>query len=144
MRGQTGGVELSDRSTYRHWSRDKVRWGDQDGARHINNVAYAEYLENARAELIIEKVLPHKAKGDSFVVRRVTIEYLGMGRYPGEVEVGTCVVDVGESSFTLGQGIFMGDQCLATGETVHVHHDHGERVPLSDALRAAIEAELPG
>jgi acyl-CoA thioester hydrolase len=141
--GQTGGVDLTDRATYAHWSKDKVRWGDQDGSRHINNVAYAEYLENARTELLIARIVMHKAKGAHIVVRRVEIDYLGQGRYPGAIEVGTCVVDIGESSFTVGQGIFMGDQCLATGETVHVHHGGGERVPLSAAMRDALEAEGP-
>lgn len=136
-------MDLASRSTYRHWSRDKVRWGDQDGARHINNVAYAEYLENARTELIIERFLAQKAKGESFLVRRVTIEYLGVGAYPGTVEVGTCVLDVGESSFTVGQGIFLDGRCVATGETVHVNHRKGERVPLGDDLRSALEAERP-
>jgi acyl-CoA thioester hydrolase len=136
-------VDLTDRSTYGHWSRDKVRWGDQDGARHINNVAYAEYLENARTELIIDRLIVHKAKGDNFTVRRVAIEYLGMGSYPGRVEVGSCVTDIGDSSFTVGQAVFMDDRCLATGETVHVHHRKGERVPLGDDLRAALEAERP-
>ena len=37
----------------------------------------------------------------------------------------------------------MGDLCLATGETVHVQHRKGERVPLSDGLRAALEGERP-
>jgi acyl-CoA thioester hydrolase len=136
-------VDLTDRATYTHWSSDKVRWGDQDGARHINNVAYAEYLENARAEMIIDRVIPHKAKGDNFTVRRVVIEYLGMGSYPGRIEVGTCVTDIGEASFTVGQGVFMGDQCLATGETVHVHHRKGEKVPLSDGLRTVLQGEQP-
>jgi acyl-CoA thioester hydrolase len=141
--GQTEPVDLTDRALYGHWSRDKVRWGDQDGMRHINNVAYAGYLENARTELIIERVIAHKAKGDNFTVRRVAIEYLGSGTYPGQVEIGTTVVDIGESSFTVGQGVFMGEQCLATGETVHVQHRKGERVPLSDGLRAALEGERP-
>ncbi len=137
-------MDLTDRALYRHWSREKVRWGDQDGARHINNVAYAEYLENARLELLLERLLVHRVKGHNFLVRRVAIDYLGTGSYPGEVEIGSCVADVGESSFTIGQGVFMDDRCLATGETVHVHHAQGERVPLTDELRAAVEAERPG
>jgi acyl-CoA thioester hydrolase len=137
-------VELTERATFRHWSRDKVRWGDQDGARHINNVAYAEYLENARAELIIEAVIPHKDPGTAFAVRKVVIEYLGMGRYPGDIEVGSCVTHVGNRSFTVGQAVFMGDQCLATGEAVHVYHQKGESLPLTDRLREVLEAERPG
>lgn len=141
--GQTGGVELTERSTYGHWSREKVRWGDQDGARHINNVAYATYLEDARLELLLERVIPHKAKGDNFIVRRVVIDYLGTASYPAEIDIGSCVVAVGESSFTIGQGVFLGDQCLATGETVHVHLTQGAPSPLTDVLRTVLEAELP-
>jgi acyl-CoA thioester hydrolase len=137
-------VDLTDRATYRHWSQDKVRWGDQDGSRHINNVAYAGYLENARAEMMIERVMPHREKGHGFVVRRVTIEYLGVGNYPGRVDVGTAVTDVGESSFTVVQAVFVGDECLATGETVQVQIHEGRRAPISEALRAVLDAERPG
>ncbi len=136
-------MELTERSTYGHWSREKVRWGDQDGARHINNVAYAGYLEDARLELLLERVIPHKAKGDNFIVRRVAIDYLGTASYPAELDVGSCVVAVGDSSFTVGQGVFLDDQCLATGETVHVHLRKGTPIPLTDGLRTVLEAELP-
>ena len=137
------GRELSDRGTFAHWSTDKVRWGDQDGARHVNNVAYAEYLENARGEFTIEHLLAHKAKGDNFNVRAVHIEYHGMAEYPGTVEVGTCVVDVGRSSFRLGHGVFVGDECVVTAETVQVHHAKGAPKPLTDALRQALEDLQP-
>jgi acyl-CoA thioester hydrolase len=137
-------MDLTDRAAYRHWSREKVRWGDQDGARHINNVAYAEYLENARLELILDRLIVHKAKKHNFTVRRVAIDYLAVGSYPGHVEVGSCIADIGESSFTVGQAVFMDDRCLATGETVHLHLLKGERLPLTDDLRAALEAERPG
>ncbi len=141
--GQTDGVELTDRSTYGYWSAEKVRWGDQDGARHINNVAYAEYLENARLELLLDRVIPHKGQGDNFIVRRVAIDYLGTASYPAQLDVGSCVVDLGESSFTIGQGVFLDDRCLATGETVHVHLRKGQPIPLTEVLRKVLEAERP-
>jgi len=137
-------VDLCDRATYTHWSNDKVRWGDQDGQRHINNVAFGEFLENARTEMIIERIIAHRSEGARFTVRRVAIDYLRSGRWPGRVEVGTCVVDVGESSFTLGQAVFQEDVCLVTGETVHVQHRKGERVALNDELRAVLDRERPG
>ncbi len=134
-------MELTERSTFGFWSRVKVRWGDQDGARHINNVAYAAYLEDARLELLLGRVIPHKAKGDNFIVRRVAIDYLGTASYPAEVEVGSRVLEVGASSFTIGQGVFLGDRCLATGETVHVHLRGGAPAPLTEALRAVLDGE---
>lgn len=136
-------MDLTERGLYTHWSTDKVRWGDQDGARHINNVAYAGYLEDARLELLLDRVIPHKAKGDNFTVRRVSIEYLGSASYPNEVEVGSRIVEVGTSSFTIAQAVFVGDRCLATGETVHVHLHKGTPIPLTDALRTVLEAECP-
>jgi acyl-CoA thioester hydrolase len=137
-------VDLTDRATYSHWSEDKVRWGDQDGQRHINNVAFGEFLENARTEMIIERIIGLRAEGARFTVRRVAIDYLRSGSWPGQVEVGTCVADVGETSFTLGQGVFQDDECLVTGETVQVQHRKGERVPLTDELRSFLEQEQPG
>lgn len=136
-------MDLTDRATFVHWSREKVRWADQDGARHINNVAYAEYLEDARLELILAGVWPHRAQGDNFTVRKVTIEYRASGSYPAEVEIGSCVSAVGETSFTVGQGIFLGDRCLVTGETVHVHHAKGDPKALTDELRGALDALRP-
>ena len=136
-------MDLTQRSLYRHWSRDKVRWGDQDGARHINNVAYAAYLENARLELLLDRVIPHKGPGDNFIVRRVAIDYLGTASYPAQLDVGSCVVDLGDSSFTIGQGVFLADRCLATGETVHVHLRKGQPIPLTEVLRKVLEAERP-
>jgi acyl-CoA thioester hydrolase len=38
---------LQDRSIYPHWCSDTVRFSDQDGAGHINNVALCAYLETA-------------------------------------------------------------------------------------------------
>ena len=37
-------------------------------------MAYAEYLENARAELLVEHLLAHKGRGDN-----VTVRYHDMG-----------------------------------------------------------------
>ena len=135
-------MELSERATFSFWSQEKVRWGDQDGARHINNVAYAAYLETSRLELMLAKVIPHKAKGDNFTVRSVTIEYLGSAAYPNQLDIGSTIVEVGSSSFTVGQGVFLGDRCLATGQTVHVHLRERQPFPLTDELRTALETEL--
>jgi acyl-CoA thioester hydrolase len=137
-------VELTERATFSYWSRENVRWGDQDGARHINNVAYATYFEDARLDLMLARVIPHKAPGDNFIVRRVAIDYLGTASYPAELDIGSCVVEVGSSSFTIGQGVFLDDRCLASGETVTVHLRERRPFPLTDVLRDVLEAERPG
>ena len=65
--------------------------------------------------------------------------------WPDEVEIGTCVLKLGNSSVTLGQGLFLGDRCVATAENVMVLIDLQTRrpVPLPEALRTALAGRFP-
>jgi len=40
--------ERPTRSAFQFWWSETVRWGDMDALRHVNNVAYLQYLESAR------------------------------------------------------------------------------------------------
>jgi len=52
------------------------------------------------------------------------------------------VLRIGRSSYTLGQGLFEDERCVATAEVVTVRLDPetGRAAPLSEALRAALES----
>jgi acyl-CoA thioester hydrolase len=60
--------------------------------------------------------------------------------YPGEVEVGTLVRRIGNSSVTYGQGIFYNGKCASVAESVMVMLDGKTRRPKT--LPAAVIAEL--
>ena len=55
--------------------------------------------------------------------------------WPGRVDIGTAVADMGRSSFTLEQGLFQNGQCVATAQTTIVQMNESTRRshPLSAA-----------
>jgi len=78
-------------------------------------------------------------------VVRLEIDFRAELFYPGQVDIGTRVLSIGRSSFRVGQGIFKGDLCAATAESVMVLMDDATRKakPLTPQLRQWLEARLP-
>ena len=71
---------------------------------------------------------------------KYSIEYHAMLHFPGEADIGTTVLRIGGSSYTLGQGVFRDDTCIATAEVVTVRLDPETRrpTPLDDSIRRAL------
>ena len=61
--------------------------------------------------------------------------------FPGEVSVGTAVSRIGNTSYTLAQGLFQEDRCIANSEviTVYMGKETGRPTPLTEELRAALQ-----
>jgi len=135
-------VDLTDKDVFPFWSQDRIRFADLDLNGHVNNIAFAVYCETGRVEFresLTERSKPG-AKVD-FVVVRTAINFIAQGFYPGQIEVGTRVLKIGDSSCTLGQGVFCNGNCIGTGETVWVYADTeiSKSLPIPDELRALIE-----
>ena len=107
-------------------SRDKIRYADTDRQGHVNNAAFATFLETGRVEILYEPGAPLFDEGASFVIARLALDFRAEIRWPGEVAIGTRVARVGRSSITLEQGLFQDDACVATAETVIVHVDDAD------------------
>jgi acyl-CoA thioester hydrolase len=62
----------------RHQVALQVRWGDMDSYQHVNNVAYAAYLQEARAHLFSTELAgtPAEQLLGSLVLARLKISYL--------------------------------------------------------------------
>jgi acyl-CoA thioester hydrolase len=138
---------LARRASYTVFNPILVRMRDLDTQGHVNNSVVAAYLEEGRYRLLnhtIRQALP-KAAVAGFVVAEQTIRYLREIRETGELAVGTRVERIGNSSFVMGQGVFLGETCVATAQLIMVHIGHesrkGER--LSDPFRTALAAYLP-
>lgn len=138
----TPAVDLTNTDTFPFWTRITIRFGDMDRMQHINNLAVGEFFETARVEFR-EKIHPPLdiSEGVGIVIRRICIDFVGQAHYPGEVAVGTRVLRLGNSSYTLGQGVFQDGRCFATTETISVFADSraGKSAPLPAGLRAALE-----
>ena len=133
------------RGVYADWTRDVIRYADLDPNRHVNNGAINQYFEDGRVHF---RTIRLEGLGRSiltgFAIRRFTAEYHAALRFPGEVDVGTVVIRIGGTSYTLGQGVFSADKCIATAEVVTVFFDPatGRPRPLTEELRAILQDAL--
>lgn len=136
--------DLTQRSTYRHFTPVTIRFSDQDSMGHVNNVSFAQYVEAARTMLIQGFLDRFDHPGLDFILARVIIDYRAELHYPGTVDVGGRLIKAGTKSLTSGYGIFLGDRCVATAESVNVFYDMNTRKSVAppDDVRQAIEADI--
>ena len=134
-------VDLTDRAGYPTWTTDTIRYADLDPNGHVNNGAINAYFEDGRVRFrdqhlagLADDVLT------GFVLVSFSVRYLAQLHYPGSADIGTRVLRIGTRSYTLGQGLFEGERCVATAEVVTVRLDAatGRSAPLPEALREAL------
>lgn len=135
----TESAELQSRLLYRHWYEVALRYNDTDRQGHVNNVAFATMSEQGRADFLLGAQAQALPDGATFVLARLTIDYLREVFWPGSVSVGTATLRVGRSSMTLAQGMFDGEACVATAVNVIVLVDAtGRPIPWPAAVREAV------
>jgi acyl-CoA thioester hydrolase len=136
-------VDLTNKDSFRHWTPVTVRFSDQDPLQHVNNVAYAAYFEAARTMFLGGLLNADENVGIDFILARVVIDFVKETHYPNTVDVGTRVSKLGTKSITTGFGCFVGDECVATSESVNVFFSTVERktVIIPDAVRVSLEAD---
>ena len=106
---------------------DKVRYADTDRQGHVNNAAYATFLETGRVEFLYDPQSPLTAANASFVIANLTLNFISEANWPGRIDIGTGVTRVGNSSITLFQSLFQDGHCVATAESVVVQIDERSR-----------------
>jgi acyl-CoA thioester hydrolase len=123
-----------------------VAWGEMDAFQHVNNVAYARWVESARVAYFTRLGLmgPARTEGPGPILARIAIDYLRPLTYPDTVRVDATVRAIGKSSLTVGYRIWSVAQQaeVANGEDVVVVFDYatGRKALVDDGLRAAIAA----
>jgi len=111
---------LLDPARYPFVRRIDPRFSDLDVNGHVNNVALAGILEDARSRF-------HDISGFSdlltdlrSLMASVTIDYLAEGYYPDPIDVHVAVASLGRTSHSLAQLAVQGSRILACARTVHV------------------------
>lgn len=136
--------DLTDRATFTHWARDVVRFQDLDRVGHVNNIAFLIYAETGRIAWA-EATWPGSTAGTGvgWTIVRIGLDYRAQIHFPGTVDIGTRVLSLGRTSCTVGQGLFVGEACVATAQAVLVWTDvaAGKALALSDAMRTALQRE---
>jgi acyl-CoA thioester hydrolase len=128
-----------------HEKRIEIRWRDMDAFRHVNNAAYATYLEECRDEWA-ERALGDVGDIWGFVLARVAIDYRRELTQEDDTVLVTCrLVRIGNSSLTLREEIRTeSGELSAEAEAVLVGRDSetGRSRPLTPAEREAFERAL--
>ena len=115
---------LADPENYYLRCKKKVRWSDQDGTAHVNNVQFARFIETSRIVFLHGIASNVRDLTTFFMIARVEIDYLAEMRVPGKVRAST---QIGPTSVAFGHGILKGGHFTAVGQSVVVHIDRNQR-----------------
>jgi len=121
---------------------DIIRFGDLDPQGHVNNTVFATFFETGRVAFLREPGNALSPPGTTSVLARLDINFLKELHWPGEVEIGTGIAEIGRSSFTFLQAIFHEGACAATARATMVMIDDATRKarPLPAEALAKLEA----
>ena len=137
---------LLDAAVFQDWTDIQPRQIDVDMMGHVNHAVMATYFELARVN-IMQPLTGRATSG--FMLGDLHIRYRAEVNVTDIIRVGSTMTAVGNSSFTLGQGLFINgpageDVCAATclGTLVHVDGATRRPAPLPDDYRTVLEAYL--
>ena len=121
-----------------HRTKDIIRYGDLDGNSHVNNAVFSTFFESGRVTLFRPPERGLMPDGFIWTLAHIAIDYLGEMQWPGNVETGIGLAELGRTSATFKQAIFFEGQCVATARAINVLIDWTTRKPVSipDAVRA--------
>lgn len=124
----------------------QVVWGDMDAYRHVNNVVYFRYFENARLEYFrrLDWFAYERETGVGPILASTSARFRKPLTYPDTIQIGVRAADFGEDRFTMHYRIVSRHRHAVTtdGEGIIVTYDHQKKVkvPLPDEIRRRIAA----
>ena len=127
---------------------ERVRFGDLDAMRHLNNVVFLRYFETARIAYLRELVPTHDPahpENDVFglIFAECHINYRSPVHFDEEVGVACSIGNVKRSSFRVEFDMRVGSRLAAEGYGVLVGFDYVAQAAaqLPDELRTTLETE---
>lgn len=122
-----------------------ARYADVDPLWHINNVALAQYYEEARVSATMKIMGGQRIptpSGERILIAHQSIDYLREGSYPGTLDIGVGVLRIGNSSYTYGMAMFQEALCVSVSEAVLVFADASGPARLPDEYRRRLDGWL--
>jgi acyl-CoA thioester hydrolase len=130
-----------------HVHRERVRFGDLDAMRHLNNVVFLRYFETARIAFIRELLPAHdptnpEADVTGVIFAECHINYRSPVHFDEEVEVRCSIGEVRRSAFQVAFVMRVGERVAAEGYGWLVAFDYATQRSrtLPDGLREALDA----
>ena len=114
---------IPDLADYPHRVAEIVRFGDLDPQGHANQAIFLTYFESGRVAMFRNPDLSIGVPGITYVMVRVEVDYMKELRWPGNLEIGTGVLEFGRTSFKVAQVIFRDGVCAGAGRATLVCMD---------------------
>ncbi len=116
-----------------------ARYSDLDPSRRIGRDALVRWFEDARVAVERDVFGAGLAARMRLLLASVRVDVLAPLRISTTgYRIGLGVTRMGTSSFSYAYGVFVGDECVATGESVSVHAPTGGPAPLPAEVRSAL------
>jgi acyl-CoA thioester hydrolase len=121
---------------------DKVRYGDTDRQGHVNNAVFATFFETGRVEMLYQPSHEFLSKDCSFVVAKTTLDLIAEIHWPGQVDIGTGIVRIGNSSLVIAANLYQHGQLVATSETIVVQVSNITKTstPISEEVKQKLKS----
>lgn len=128
--------------------RERVRFGDLDAMRHLNNVVFLRYFETARIAYLRELAPGHdpanpEGSGFGLIFAECHIAYRAPAYFDQPVDVTCSVGEVRRSAFRMDFTMRVDERVIAEGHGWLVGYDYArqEAARLPEALRERLEQE---
>ena len=119
-----------------------TRFADVDPNQHLNNVALAAMMEDARVRFNQTIGLKVKIGERRAMVASVGMEYLAQGHFPDPVEALCGIEQVGRTSWSIAQLLVQHGSVIAFARSVIVAITDDRPAPVADDTRAELERWL--
>ena len=115
------------------------RFGDLDVNMHLNNVALAGILEDARVRFHHASGYHAAIAGVSSMVVSLAMEFIGQAFYPAALDVHGGIARIGRTSYEVQQLIAQDKRPVVLARSVMVTVAEGRAVPLPAAFLAGAD-----
>ena len=121
----------------------RIYYEDTDFSGFVYHANYLRYMERARTEWVRGTGFDQSAAFGasppvSFIVKRLSMEYLRPARMDDLIEIETRLVEARGASLALAQIILRGDETLVTGDVTVVSLAAGRPARLPRLIREAL------
>ena len=145
MMERASGARL-DPTAYSHRYVTPTRYSDLDTQGHVNNIAMAAILEDARSQFLIEVGVTFLRYGGAtetlgggrLVTAAAHYEYLAQAFYPGAIEAFCATIIVGRSSILTTQLAVQNGTPVGICAALFTLTEAGLPVPVGPEVRAAL------
>lgn len=121
-----------------------VAWGEMDSFKHVNNIVYFRYFENARIAYFdrVEMMAYKETTGVGPILASIDCRFKAPLTYPDIVSVGVRVSQMGTDRYTMKHLVVSHrfGRTAAEGDGVLINYDYGNsrKAPIPPDLRQRI------